>query len=85
MPLRRNATSDAPRGEEFHFLASRIFVLPTPFVVSSLGEFREALERVTINSIYYHMFDARLRLARGDNDFSRWLDDEGYRETWPPG
>jgi hypothetical protein len=71
---------DAPRGEEFHFLASRIFVLPTPFVVSSLGEFREALQRVTINAVYYHMFDARLRLGRGDNDFARWLDDEGYRD-----
>ena len=69
---------EAPRGEEFHFMASRIFVLPTPFVVSTLGEFRQALEQVTINSIYYHMFDARLRLGRGDNDFSRWLDDEGY-------
>lgn len=69
---------EAPRGEEFHFMASRIFVLPTPFVVSTLGEFRQTLEQVTINSIYYHMFDARLRLGRGDNDFSRWLDDEGY-------
>lgn len=71
---------DAPRGEEFHFLASRIFVLPTPLVVTALGELRDALQRVTINAIYYHMFDARLRLGRGDNDFSRWLDDGGYRE-----
>ena len=71
---------DAPRGEEFHFMASRVFVLPTSFVVSSLTGFRESLERITINSIYYHMFDARLRLGRGDNDFSRWLDDEGYQD-----
>jgi len=71
---------DAPRGEEFHFLASRIFVLPTPLIVTSLATFRDALQRVTINAIYYHMFDARLRLGRGDNDFSRWLDDEGYHE-----
>ena len=71
---------DAPRGEEFHFQASRIFVLPTSLVVTSLGELREALQRVTINAIYYHMFDARLRLERGDNDFSRWLNDGGYRD-----
>ncbi len=71
---------DAPRGEEFHFLASRIFVLPTTYVAASLDQFREFLGRVTINSIYYHMFDARLRLGRGDNDFSRWLDDEGFRD-----
>lgn len=69
---------DAPRGEDFHFMASRMFVLPTAFVTSSLTEFREALERVTINAIYYHMFDARLRLSSGDNDFSRWLDDQEY-------
>ena len=74
--MERNA--DAPRGEEFHFLASRIFVLPTPLIVTSLATFRDALQRVTINAIYYHMFDARLRLGRSDNDFSRWLDDEGY-------
>jgi len=71
---------DAPRGEEFHFLASRMFVLPTTYVAASLDQFREFLGRVTINSIYYHMFDARLRLGRGDNDFSRWLDDEGFRD-----
>jgi Family of unknown function (DUF5752) len=71
---------DAPRGEEFHFMASRMFVLPTSFVAGSLPEFREALAKVTINSIYYHMFDARLRLRRGDNDFSRWLDDGGFRK-----
>jgi len=71
---------DAPRGEEFHFLASRMFVLPTTYVAASLDQFREFLGRVTINSIYYHMFDARLRLERGDNDFSRWLDDEGFRD-----
>jgi hypothetical protein len=72
--------AEAPRGEEFHFMASRMFVLPTPVVVGSLAEFREALAHVSINSIYYHMFDARLRLRRGDNDFSRWLDDGGFRK-----
>jgi hypothetical protein len=69
---------DAPRGEEFHFMATRLFVLPTPFLAASVRDFREALEQITISSVYYHMFDARLRLGRGDNDFSRWLDDGGH-------
>lgn len=70
--------AEAPRGEEFHFMATRMFVLPTAFAAGTLGEFRDALSRVSIHSIYYHMFDARLRLARGDNDFSRWLTDGGW-------
>jgi hypothetical protein len=32
------------------------------------------LKKITVDSIYYHMFEARLRLERGQNDFSLWLD-----------
>ena len=28
---------------------------------------------MSINSLYYHMFDAKLRLERGENDFSAWF------------
>ncbi len=64
----------APPGEEFHFMQSVSYVIPTGIRVTSLAEFREGLERVSLRSIAYHMFDARLRLERGDNDFSRWLE-----------
>ena len=50
------------------------YVMPTAVRASSMKEFREGLERVSLSSIAYHMFDARLRLEKGDNDFSRWLE-----------
>jgi len=60
-------------GEEFSFLKSVSFVFQTPFVAASLGEFAEGLKNVSISSIYFHMFESRLRLERATNDFSNWL------------
>ncbi len=69
---------DCPRGEEFHFMSCQTFASPTPYVASSLAEFREMLEKVSIDSIYYHMFDARMRPELGNNDFSIWIRDMGF-------
>lgn len=69
---------DCPRGEEFHFMSCQTFVFPTPYVATTLREFRDALENVSINTIYYHMFDARMRPELGNNDFSIWIRDSGY-------
>lgn len=71
---------ESPPGEEFYFLACQTFVFPTPYVVDNLKEFLSVLERVTINSLYHHMFDARLRLGRGENDFSAWFRGLGKTE-----
>jgi hypothetical protein len=73
-------SSRAPEGHEFHFMASRTFVLPTPFIAQDLPTFVEALLKVSVASLYYHMFDAKLRLERGENDFSRWLAAIGKRD-----
>lgn len=70
----------APSGEEFHFMASRTFVLPTPYVARSLTDFAEVLPRLSIHSLYYHIFDARLRIGRPENDFSLWFRENGYPE-----
>src|SRR5260221_9311051 len=56
--------SEAPAGEEFYFMGSRTFVLDTPHTASTLQEFAEALQAVSVHSLYYHVFDARLRLER---------------------
>lgn len=71
---------DCPRGEEFHFMASRTFVLRTTYVAHDLREFAEMLGKVSINSLYHHVFEARLRLDRGENDFSRWCRSLGKLE-----
>lgn len=70
--------TECPPGAEFHFMASRTFVLKTPYVAHTLHEFFESLKHISINALYYHIFDAKLRLARGENDFSRWFRDIGY-------
>jgi hypothetical protein len=66
-------TRECPEGQEFHFMSCRTFILPTPYEARDLKEFRDILGRVSINSLYYHIFEARLRLEKGDNDFSDWL------------
>jgi hypothetical protein len=62
---------NAPSGEEFHFMDAQSFVFPTPFIARDLVEFRECLDRVSIHSIYFHVFEARLRT--GTSDLSLWL------------
>jgi len=61
-------------GGEFHFIKSISFILPTPYVAQSLEEFVSLLRKVTIHSLYYHMFESKLRLEKGKNDFSLWLE-----------
>lgn len=60
-------------GEEFHFIKSVSFVLPTNYVAYDLKGFIDILSRITIDSIYYHIFEARLRLEKNTNDFSNWI------------
>lgn len=63
----------APDGEEFHFMTFQAFVLGTPLSASTVGELKECVRRTDVNSLRYHMFDARLRFGRKENDFSIWL------------
>jgi len=64
----------AREGEEFHFMKSVSFVIPTNYAVYDLKEFKDILGNVTIDSIYFHIFEARLRLERKTNDFSNWIE-----------
>jgi hypothetical protein len=73
-------SAECQEGEEFHFMSCRTFVLPTPYQARDLKEFRDVLRKVSISSIYFHIFEARLRLERGDNDFSNWFEEIGQRE-----
>lgn len=64
----------AREGEEFHFIKAISFVIPTDYVVYNLNEFLEVLKKITIDSIYFHIFEARLRLEKASSDFSCWID-----------
>lgn len=63
----------AVAGEEFHFIKSISFVFSTSWVADDLVSFKECLEQVSIDSFYFHLFEAKLRLKLGGNDFSNWL------------
>ena len=64
----------APEGMEFDFVKAHSFIMPTGFKAHNLKEFEMVLEKITIHSIYFHIFEARLRLEKGINDFSFWID-----------
>lgn len=66
--------------EAFHFVKAVSIVLPTPYRAATLAEFAQGLQAVTIDSVYYHVFEARLRLARGPNDFALWFEGLGARD-----
>ena len=60
--------------EEFHFIKSVSFILPTNYAAYNLKEFVQVLKKITIDSIYFHIFEARLRLEKQTNDFSYWIE-----------
>lgn len=68
------ATRRAGPGEDFYFMKTVSFVIPTPYRAYDLGEFAEVIRKITIHAIYFHIFEARLRLAKKSNDFSNWIE-----------
>lgn len=67
---------EAPPGREFHFVRSVSIILPLPYLTHDLREFVEVLRNVSHGSLYFHVFESRLRLGRGLNDFSAWIEDD---------
>lgn len=64
---------DCPKGTNFHFMTCKTFILPTPYIAHNLKDFVEILNKISINSIYFHVFEARMRLQREENDFVAWV------------
>lgn len=61
-------------GELFEFMSSRIIEVPTEFEVETLPDFVAALRDVEASAIYFHVFEAQLRMGKGQSDFARWLE-----------
>jgi hypothetical protein len=61
-------------GREFYFMKSISVILPTSYAAHDLREFVEVLRKISPSSLYFHVFESRLRLGRGLNDFSIWLE-----------
>src|SRR3972149_1616655 len=63
-------------GEPFHFMQSRIIEVPTGLEARTLTEFREILTTVDASVVYYHNFEAILRLGRRKGDFALWIEEQ---------
>lgn len=70
---KKPAVRECPPGEEFYFMKSILFELPTTHVARNLAEFKDCLKEVSIHSLYFHVFTGRLHEPLGINDFSDWL------------
>lgn len=63
----------SPEGQEFYFMSCVTFILPTNYVANNLKEFVEILSKISISSLYFHIFEAKMRLEREENDFTAWF------------
>lgn len=59
-------------GEEFYFNETVSFIFPAGVRVKNLAEFLIAMRYIDPSSIYYHFYEARVRL--GIDDFSAWVE-----------
>jgi hypothetical protein len=73
-PRENPSPRPARSGDEFFFNDAVTIVMEADPVVENLPDFIEALHTVGTSSIYFHFFEARMRLRRPSDDFSAWLD-----------
>ena len=66
---------EAMAGEEFYFNETVTLIFPVGIKARNLAEFLTAMRYVNTASIYYHFYEARIRLGGGVDDFSRWIED----------
>lgn len=66
---------EAISGDEFYFNEAVTLIFPAGVRARNLAEFLMALKYIDPSSIYYHFYEARIRLGGGTDDFSRWVED----------
>ncbi len=66
---------EAMSGNEFYFHETVTLIFPLGIRARNLAEFLTAMRFINTESIYYHFYEARIRLGGGVDDFSRWIED----------
>jgi small-conductance mechanosensitive channel len=66
---------DTRADNEFYLINVVSIISPTKYSANDLREFVEILRQLTVDSLFYHFFESRLRLKKGTNDFSTWFKD----------
>lgn len=62
---------------QFHFVRSQMVVFDTHDRIEEPEELVEAVPKMSLGSIFYHVIDARRRSPEMMNDFSAWLRSRG--------
>ncbi|MBN3032924.1 MAG: hypothetical protein JW873_02400 [Candidatus Saganbacteria bacterium] len=71
--LSRNTAAAAKHG--FYFCRNIGIIMKTGHLTWDYESFCTALKRVGLRSLFFHFFEARLRLGKKSNDFSSWIKD----------
>jgi hypothetical protein len=66
---------EAMPGDEFYFNETVTLIFPVGIRARNLAEFLTAMRYINTPTIYYHFYEARIRLGGGIDDFSRWIED----------
>ena len=61
-------------GYELHLVESRLIAFDTGERIATPMELLDAIERMTLRSLFYHVHEARRRNAGRTDDFSLWLE-----------
>ncbi len=64
---------EAIAGDEFYFNQTVTLTFPVGVRVRNLAEFLIAIKYIDAGCIYYHFYEARIRLGSGVDDFSAWI------------
>ncbi|MHB8110832.1 MAG: DUF5752 family protein [Syntrophorhabdaceae bacterium] len=61
-------------GEEFHFNETITYVFPIGIWARNLAEFMIAMKFIDNGCVYYHFYEARMRVPGSVDDFSAWFE-----------
>lgn len=64
---------EARRGDQFFFNETVTLVFPVGIWARNLAEFLMAMKVIESGSIYYHFYEARVRVQERVDDFSKWF------------
>ena len=63
---------EAMAGDEFYFNETVTIIFSVGMKAANLSEFLFAIKYIDSASLYYHFYEARMRLGGGGDDFSEW-------------
>ncbi|HVP80907.1 MAG TPA: DUF5752 family protein [Thermodesulfobacteriota bacterium] len=66
---------EAMAGNEFYFKEAIILLFPAGLRANNLAEFLIGIKYIDLPSIFYHFYEARVRLGNGIDDFSKWVEE----------